>query len=1054
MIRIVAVLVFLQFTVAQALEVIDIRCEDLVAPIGVDVQPPKLSWLTTDTKVRGQKETAWQVIVASSSENLAKGKGDLWDSGKVCSAKELRIPYRGKVLKSRQRCFWKVRVWDKQDRPSQWSKPSEWTMGILEPTDWNAQWIAHDLPHFSSAQWIWHSRDAASNNTMGSICHFRKSIDLPSQRSLVSAKVWISADDSFALRINGVSVMSGDNWQRPRNLDIRRYIKSGFNEFSIIARNQDANKSAAGLIAKFDFSFSDRAPIAVVTNEEWEASPDGQSWNRAVSLGEYGVAPWGILGQADCLHPWLRRNFSVKEKVKRALVFVNTPGLFELYVNGNKVGQDVLNPAYCDFTKRMFVVAYDVTSMLREGNNCIALWIAPGWYQPRYGNSYGASIVRAQLDMETAEGTRSIGTDSQWRSKASCISQIGNWGWADMGGELWNDGDFDPDWNLATHREDAWQNAREVSPPNVAHVWPGIPGNQALAPIKPVAITKRKGKWIVDFGNRLTGWVQLRMRGLEPKQEIILDYADLIEPQEMMHMPNPDGFQTFQQRDVFIAGNASERTFVSRFNQHAFQYLIIDGLEEKPDMNDIVAIPIMTALEPVGDFMCSNSLFNQIHEVSVRTLQSLIPNGVLGAGESREKEGYGDGANALTGFLYHFRSDSYFRKWLNDWLDSQRADGFIAHTAPRHVDHGGGPAWGGAASELVDRLLLYYDHQMVSASAYVSLKRYVDYVESHVKNDILRYYCPYGKNSMWYLGDWVAPGTSENDHGFPAETRDEQEFFNNCYRVLLWQRLANFARVNKDLTEEMRCQEHLQKIRPLIHREWFDESAQNYRVNRQAYLAFALLTRVMPEDQRALIFQRLEEAIAKKGGRLDTGMHGTAILMELLDEEGRHDLISQITAQTTFPSWGFLIEKRKVTTWPEIWSGWGSQVIGTIGNHGEWFLRGLAGIRPDEDAPGFRSMKIIPSPVKEVHWVRAHHDSPYGRIAVKWSRSRDNHFALDVEIPTNTTAEIHLPASDLSHVTESGERPSATRGIRFLRWEKGRAIFSVGSGSYQFRAKL
>ena len=515
------------------------------------------------------------------------------------------------------------------------------------------------------------------------------------------------------------------------------------------------------------------------------------------------------------------------------------------------------------------------------------------------------------------------------------------------------------------------------------------------------------------------------MHGLKPGQQVTIDYADLVAPRELMHMPDANGFQTFNQRDIFIGGHTPDRGFVSRFNQHAFQYAVIDGLSAAPALTDIQALPVMTALEPAGTFECSNKLFNRIHEVSIRTLRSLIPNGVFGAGESREKEGYGDGANALTGFLYHFRTDAYFRKWLNDWLDSQRPDGFIAHTAPRHVDHGGGPAWGGAASELVQRLLLYHGNAAPAAAAYPALKRYVDYLESHTKDGILRYYCPYGQNSMWFLGDWVAPGKSENDHGFPAETRDEQEFFNNCYRVILWQQLAGSAAAIGDQAEAQRCRDRLAEIRPLIHAQWYDEAAQNYRLTRQAYLAIALLARIMPENQRPLILRRLEEAIAAKGGHLDTGMHGTAMLMHVLDQEGRHDLISQITAKTTFPSWGFLLEKRGVTTWPEIWTGWGSQVIGTIGNHGEWFHQGLVGIRPD---PGGSRIQEIQGQSRYCEASRLGARDPrfaLRTIAVAWRKVQRN-----FRNSTSSCRQTPAPKSTSPRMPRRSHRVRPSRHLR------------------------
>jgi len=224
---------------------------------------------------------------------------------------------------------------------------------------------------------------------------------------------------------------------------------------------------------------------------------------------------------------------------------------------------------------------------------------------------------------------------------------------------------------------------------------------------------------------------------------------------------------------------------------------------------------------------------------------------------------------------------------------------------------------------------------------------------------------------------------------------------------------------------------------------------------RQAFLAIALRARIMPENLRPLILRRLEEAIAAKSGHLDTGMHGTAMLMHLLDEEGRHDLISQITAKTTFPSWGFLLEKRGVTTWPEIWTGWGSQVIGTIGNHGEWFHQGLVGIRPDPSAPGFKKFLVKPAIVREVDWARASHQSPYGMIAVEWRKKNDK-LELDVTVPANTTATVCVPAAakDAAAVTESGKPADKAEGVKFLRMEGNAAVYAASSGNYQFRSML
>jgi alpha-L-rhamnosidase len=416
---------------ARALEVFDLRCEDLVAPVGVDLTQPKLSWRLDDSvNTRGQGQTGYRILVASSAGQLAAGNGDLWDSGQLASAQSLRVPYGGASLSSRQRAFWKVRVWDKDGNPSAWSEPSEWTMGLLHPTDWSAKWIAHSASGLDGAGWIWFNEGNPPSSAPPGTRQFRRTITLPTDRTLTSAKVRITADDSFTLTINGQPVASGNDWTQPVSAEISTVLQAGASSIAISVTNAGPTPGPAGLIARFDFTFANGEPLTVVTDTAWKARTNVGTWSSALSLGAYGIAPWGSVSTATFPHPWMRRNFEVSGNIKRALVFVNTPGLFELYLNGTKVGDDVIAPAYSDFTKRMCVVAYDATALLEPGSNCIALWTAPGWYQPRCGNPHGSPIVRAQLDIETSAGSQSIGTDASWRTQESGITQVGNWGWA------------------------------------------------------------------------------------------------------------------------------------------------------------------------------------------------------------------------------------------------------------------------------------------------------------------------------------------------------------------------------------------------------------------------------------------------------------------------------------------------------------------------------------------------------------------------------------------------------------------------------------------------
>ena len=911
-----AVLLLMPLASLYAIGVANLRCEYLNNPLGIDVAKPRLSWVLEEriqeTGDRGQRQAAYQVLVASTPGLLAKDQGDLWDSGKVASDQSILVEYAGKPLESGIQCYWKVRVWTltsdlRLPTSSDWSKPALWTMGLLKPEDWQAKWIT-----------------------------------LPDPKRLA--------------------------------------------------------------------------------------------------------------------HPWLRRTFEVKEGVERAVIYINTASYYELHINGRKVGPYVLEPGITQVNKRFIVNAYDVTSCLVKGTNTIALWMGPGWHQPRNGNTYNAPILRAQLNIDTQSGRLVIGTDASWRIKDSCITQIGGWCWNDFGGERFDAREFVGDWDQVGLDDSRWVQAREIPAPEIAHSWQGCESARLSEPVKPVEIRRlQNGKWVIDFGRPLTGWMRLKMHDLKAGQEVQIYYADIDDnrnARKLAFMANADGFQDFNQKDVFISAGKGIETFCSRFNYHSFRYAVIAGLAREPSVNDAEAMMIEPDLASAGSFECSNDLFNRIHEITRYTLRTQNPCLALGTGEAREKSAYGDGGAHLSGYLYNFKCDANLRKWIRDYSDAQRNDGWFTHTAPSFEDHGGGPAWGGQASELARRMLLYYGDKGIVEQMVDKLKKYVDFMESKTRDDILRSYTPTTREEgMMFIGDWARPAATAGQ-GFNMDNKNEREFFNNSYRVLLWQQLQDFAASIGRTDEARRCGERLAIIRPLVHKEFYQQDKGAYLYSSQSSLAMALYARIPPPELRPKIMAQLENMIVvEKQGHLDTGLLGTFVLLDLLIQENRNDLVDLIVGQTTYPGWGYLVKELDLKTWPETWSGWGSHVILVTATPGSWFFEGLGGIRPDPAKPGFQHFTLRPGIVKSVDWVNCHHDSPYGRIVSNWKRE-GRQLTMKVTIPPNTTATVHVPAKVAAAVTESGKPGDQAEGVKFLRMANGAAVYAVGSGSYQFQSTL
>jgi alpha-L-rhamnosidase len=913
-----AVLLLAPLAVLHAAEVANLRCEYLQNPLGIDAPKPRLSWkLRTGNPEteRGIKQTAYQVLVASSRALLRKDQADLWDSGKVESDQSIQVEYAGKPLESRMRCFWKVKVWTEtsstltpEPRPltlSSWSEPAYWSMGLLKAEDWQAKWITHPAPTRLS-------------------------------------------------------------------------------------------------------------------------------------------------------HPWLRRTFEVKEGVERAVMYVNTGSYYELRINGKKVGPYVLEPGITQIDKRFTVNAYDVTSCLVKGKNTIAVWMGPGWYQPRNGNTFNAPILRAQLSIVTPSGPMLIGTDASWRVKENCISQIGGWCWNNFGGERFDARDFVEDWDQVGLDDSTWVQAREIPAPAMAHSWQVCESARLSDPVKPVEIRRlQDGKWVIDFGRPLTGWMRLKMHNLKAGQEVQINYADIDDnrnPRKLAFMVNADGFQDFNQKDVFISAGKGAETFCSKFNYHSFRYAVIAGLDREPSVSDAEAMMIEPDLASAGSFECSNDLFNRIHETTRYTLRTQNPCLSLGTGEAREKTAYGDGGAHLSGYLYNFRCDANLRKWIRDWSDAQREDGWFHHTAPAFEDHGGGPAWGGQVSELVRRMHLYYGDGGIVEQMYDRLRRYVDFLESKTRDGILRSYTPTTREEAWmFIGDWARPAGAPGS-GFNMDNSDEREFFNNSYRVLLWQQLQDFASSIGRTDEARRCGERLAAIRPLVHKTFYQQEKGAYLYSSQSSLAMALYARIPPPELRSKTMAQLENSIVvEKQGHLDTGLLGTSVMLDLLIQENRNDLIDLIMGQTTYPGWGYLIKELDLKTWPETWSGWGSHVILVTATPGSWFFEGLGGILPDPANPGFKHFTLRPGVVKSVEWVKCGYQSPYGRIGSNWKREGGK-LTMDVTIPANTTATVHVPAKDATAVTEGGNTIDKVKGVKFLRMEDAAAVYAVDSGTYRFRS--
>jgi alpha-L-rhamnosidase len=886
-----------QQRIASQVQIKNTKCEDLYNPLGIDVLTPKLSWQIKATGIPGEKQTAYRIIVASSSKKLLQGEADLWDSDKIDSDQSMHVRYSGKPLRSRDRCYWKVMVWDKEGRPSSWSKPASWSMGLLEKADWIAQWIG---------------------------------------------------------------------------------------------------------------------------------SPDSVT------------------------APYYRHAFELESVPDYAPVYIASLGYFELYINGEKVGNEVLSPAVSNYSKRTYYLTYDVAGYLKKGKNSIGIWMGTGWYSPGLpGVKHHSPAVRAQLEI-SGENQHRIITDSSWETKPSARSLIGQWRWGKFGGELVDARLIDEHWWNDQLSTKGWKSAVNVQTADVPCTFQKCRNNKAFAEIPPVSFEQLGDTTIlVDFGTNLTGFLKMNFYNLKPGQKISIHYADLDgrDPDEAWRVRmGYNGFTTYNQRDEFISAGKKEEQFKNVFNYHGYRYALIEGLDYMPQKKDLLAIPVETEVPKVGSFSCSNELYNKIHKMVRWTYRALNLGGQTVDCPHRERVGYGDGQTIMDVGCFNFDASSLYTKWSENWWDEQKEDGFVPFVAPTPHMTGGGPAWGAMSIVVPWKTYLFYGDTNLLETGYPYMKKYLEYLRAHTEGGVLQDIFP---GEKWHnLGDWVPPGRGMDKKEWVDDR--SRRFFNNCYRLYLLQIMINVATLLDKSDDAVALQQELQSARQVIHNTWFNPEDTTYANGEQPYMIFPLKTGVVPEALRDAVFEKyVQTMMVQDSGHLNTGMIGTKIMFDYLLENDRNDLVDIMVNRRTYPGWGYMIEKGATTCW-EQWNGYWSQIHSCFPYIGGWFYRGLGGIQWDPENPGFKNVILRPALVESIDWVKCSYRSNYGQIVSNWNIEK-NRFLWNVTIPPNSTATVYVPGKDIK---VNGTNVSELEDIKYLHHENDRSLLSVGSGDYVFSSDL
>jgi alpha-L-rhamnosidase len=737
----------------------------------------------------------------------------------------------------------------------------------------------------------------------------------------------------------------------------------------------------------------------------WDESGNVSPWSEPArfSIGLLSENDWQASyvafntenGYHEC--PQLYSTFEVDEPDSNYFLHVNSLGYHEVFINGKKVGNGLLTPAVSQFDKRSLINTYDVSSFLKKGKNNLILWLGSGWYTDGLpGVANNGPVVRAQLEkVENNQRETILATNENWQGRKSSYTRHGTWRPNQFGGEI-VDGELAKN-DLETEKpENRWHPVSLVDIPTHKSSPQMTEQNAITDTISPVSLIEiAPDTFLVDMGKNLTGWVDIQFSNLEKSQEIKIDYCD--------HLIDGERFNDRNQWDKYIASGNSPEKFINKFNYHGFRYIRITGLKEMPAVESIQAYLVRTDFGQASGFECSDPDLNAIHDMIFYTLQCLSLGGDFVDCPQIERLGYGGDGNASTLTAQTmFNLAPVYNNWLQAWADVIREDGGMPHTAPNPYPAGGGPYWCGFIITASWQTYLNYGDTLVLKKYYPVMQKWLGYVEKYSVDGLLKRW-PDTDYRGWYLGDWATP------EGIDQTNESSVDLVNNSFIAVCFDNMERMAGILGKPEDALLYASKKQQLQEKIHSAFFDETTNTYATETQIDLAFPMIAGVVPEEKLNAVENSLyHETEVIRNGHLATGLVGLPVLTEWVVKNNAADLMYSMLKKRDYSGYLYMIDNGATTTW-EHWNGARSHIHNCYNGIGSWFYHAVGGIRPVEDVPAYRKVRIQPQIPDGLTWANTFKETPFGKLIVNWALN-GNQLEMELEIPVGMEAEVGLPA--------------------------------------------
>ncbi len=798
----------------------------------------------------------------------------------------------------------------------------------------------------------------------------------------------------------------------------------------------------------------------------WDQNGEAGLWSRIASfhVGPMENSDWdGMwIGPPDTKNssPLFRKEFSLDKPVSEAYVYIVGLGYYELYLNGEKVGDHVLDPGTTDYSKRVLYSAYDVTDYLKSNNNAVGVWLGNGWFIHHMRKEYEdrCQLIFQLVIKHTDGSVTKILSDGDWKVGESPIVENNIYN-----GEVYDARKEKPGWNKAGYEDSGWKNAVQVKVPAGRKIDAQLmPPMRVIETLRAVRMWEPvEGIYVFDFGQDVTGWPRLHVKGGEGNEVLIRTSPTTMQSIAIMKNQPITGLtdtldispnRSSKARNIYtLRGDNNGEVYEPRFTYQGFRYVQLEGYPGTPDLTTVEARVVYSDVPKEGTFSCSNSLLNQIHSNVLWGQLGNLHSVPTDTPHRDERLGWmGDGHLTAEEAILNFDMAGFYTKWLKDIRDDQNEDGSVPDFVP-HATRGsleGTPAWQVAYPLLVNYMYHYYGDKRIVEQHFNSLDKWMGFMKS-ISEDLIIHK---GR------GDWVPPRLAYSPRDNSVSITSTGYYYESA---VIMSQLAEV------LGDEGKAGEYTKlaaEIKEAFSKKYYNQDSYTYGTGSQTSIAFPLYAGIVDEDIAVKVANSLSERISFDNGHLQTGIIGTKALVQVLPEFGMEETLYNMVATPEFPGWGYMVAKGATTLW-ERWGGYRyfNAAMNSLnhimfGSIDEFFYKDIAGIRPVK--PGFEEISIAPKLVGDLTAANASVRTVKGEVSTSWEKI-GNSVILNVNIPVGSKAKIKIPKvsqSESYRLYESG----------MLIWEGGRTVqqsdgiskitetgscFEVeaGSGSYSFR---